>query len=73
MNETVQKRFLLYFRLSLLLWILIANAILNVMNFEYGWLIFISNIMLFTMEGDIKDRLISVCLLYTSPSPRDRG
>lgn len=60
MNETVQKRFLLYFRLSLLLWILIANAILNVMNFQYGWLIFISNIMLFTMEGEIKDRLISV-------------
>ena len=60
MNETVQKSFLLYFRLSLLLWILIANAILNVMNFQYGWLIFISNIMLFTMEGDIKDRLISV-------------
>lgn len=60
MDETVQKRFMLYFRLSLLVWILIANAILTIMNFQYGWLIFISNIMLFTMEGDIKDRLISV-------------
>ena len=60
MNETEQKRFLLYFRLSLLLWILIANGVLHAMNFQYAWLIFISNIMLFTMDGDIKDRLISV-------------
>ena len=28
MNETVTKRFLLYFRLMLLVWILIANAII---------------------------------------------
>lgn len=60
MNETVQKRFLLYFRLSLLIWILIANGILHAMNFQYSWLIFISNIMLFTMTGDIKERFISV-------------
>lgn len=60
MNETVTKRFLLYFRLMLLVWILIANAVLHVMNFEYGWLIFLSNIMLFTLEGDIKDRFITV-------------
>ncbi len=58
--EDAQKKFLLYFRLSLLVWILIANAFLHVIHFEYGWLIFISNIMLFTMEGDIKDRFISV-------------
>lgn len=29
MNETVTKRFLLYFRLMLLVWILIANAIIH--------------------------------------------
>ena len=33
---------------------------LHAMNFQYSWLIFISNIMLFTMDGDIKDRFISV-------------
>lgn len=60
MNEAVTKRFLLYFRLMLLVWILIVNAILHVVGFEYSWLIFLSNIMLFTMEGDIKDRFVSV-------------
>ena len=29
MNETVTKRFLLYFRLMLLVWILIANAVIH--------------------------------------------
>ena len=63
MNETVTKRFLLYFRLMLLVWILIANAIIHLTGMEYSWLIFLSNIMMFTLEGDVKDRL---CLLYTS-------
>ena len=60
MNEAVTKRFLLYFRLMLLVWILIVNSILHVVGFEYSWLILLSNIMLFTMEGDIKDRFVSV-------------
>lgn len=60
MNEAVTKRFLLYFRLMLLVWILIANAFFHVIEFDYSWLVFLSNIMLFTMEGDIKDRFVSV-------------
>lgn len=60
MNEAVTKRFLLYFRLMMLVWILIANAFFHVMEFDYSWLVFLSNIMLFTMEGDIKDRFVSV-------------
>lgn len=60
MNETVTKRFLFYFRLMMVVWILIANAFFHAIGFEYSWLIFLSNIMLFTMEGDIKDRFISV-------------
>ena len=60
MNEAVTKRFLLYFRLMLLVWILIVNSILHVVGFAYSWIIFLSNIMLFTMEGDIKDRFVSV-------------
>ena len=43
MNEAVTKRFLLYFRLMLLVWILIANAIIHVTGLEYSWLIFLSN------------------------------
>ena len=38
----------------------IANAFFHAIEFEYSWLVFLSNIMLFTMEGDIKDRFISV-------------
>ena len=34
MNEAVTKRFLLYFRLMLLVWILIANAIIHVTGME---------------------------------------
>ena len=60
MNEAVTKRFLLYFRLMMLVWILIANAFFHVIEFDYSWLVFLSNIMLFTMEGDIKDRFLSV-------------
>ena len=60
MNEAVTKRFLLYFRLMLLGWILIANAIIHVTGLEYSWLIFLSNIMMFTLEGDVKDRFVTV-------------
>ena len=60
MNETVTKRFLLYFRLMLLVWILIANAVIHLTGIEYSWLIFLSNIMMFTLEGDVKDRLVTV-------------
>ena len=56
----VTKRFLLYFRLMLLVWILIANAIIHLTGMEYSWLIFLSNIMMFTLEGDVKDRLVTV-------------
>ena len=60
MEEKIGKTFLLYFRLALLCWILIANAILHIIGFSYGWLIFISNIMLFTLEGDVKERFLTV-------------
>lgn len=60
MNETVTKRFMLYFRLMMVAWILIANAFFHIIGFDYSWLVFLSNIMLFTMEGDIKERFISV-------------
>ena len=35
MNEAVTKRFLLYFRLMLLVWILIVNSILIYMHKEF--------------------------------------
>ena len=38
MEKEIEKKFLLYFRLMLLCWILIANAILHIINFEYSWL-----------------------------------
>lgn len=63
MNEAVTKRFLLYFRLMLLVWILIANAIIHVTGLEYSWLIFLSNIMMFTLEGDVLWSSIFVTLV----------
>lgn len=60
MNEAVTKRFLLYFRLMLLVWILVVNAFFHIIDFDYSWLVFLSNIMLFTLEGDMKDRFITV-------------
>ena len=42
MNEAVTKRFLLYFRLMMLVWILIANAFFHVIEFDYSWLVFLS-------------------------------
>lgn len=65
MNEAVTKRFLLYFRLMLLVWILVANAVIHLTGMEYSWLIFLSNIMMFTLEGDVKDRLVTVGLVLT--------
>ena len=41
MNEAVTKRFLLYFRLMLLVWILIANAVIHLTGMEYLSLIHI--------------------------------
>ena len=60
MNEAVTKRFLLYFRLMLLVWILVANAVIHLTGMEYSWLIFLSTIMMFTLEGDVKDRLVGL-------------
>ena len=34
MGEQIKKKFLLYFRLMLLVWIVIANAILHVINLQ---------------------------------------
>ena len=65
MNETVTKRFLLYFRLMLLVWILIANAVIHLTGMEYSWLIFLSNIMMFTLEGDVKELGGLVGLVFT--------
>ena len=45
MNETVTKRFLLYFRLMMVAWILIANAFFHAIEFEYSWLIFLLSLI----------------------------
>ena len=50
----------LKFRLCLLGWILLINLFLQFLHIEYGWIIFISNIMLFTMPGDIRKNIFTV-------------
>ena len=51
---------LLYFRIYLLVWIIVCNLILQFFQVTHGWVIFISNIMLFTLGGDIRKNFISV-------------
>lgn len=48
------------FRIILLVWIILANLILQLLHIECGWIIFISNILLFTMNGDLHKNLLSV-------------
>lgn len=59
-QKNIEKKFLTTFRLCLLIWVIIANIIVHQTGFAYGWLIFISNIMMFTMEGNNRDKFISV-------------
>lgn len=40
------------FRLLLFLWIIVANVILLLLKIPYSYLIFMGNIMMFTMAGD---------------------
>lgn len=55
------SKFMTYFRIGILIWILVMNSIIHLSNFEYGWLIFIGNIFFFTLPGDnIKEKLATV-------------
>lgn len=51
---------LFYFRILLLFLIIAANLVLQLIDIKYGWVIFISNIILFTMSGDLHKNLLSV-------------
>lgn len=61
MHQESNDKFMAYLRTGILIWVLVANAILHVAKFEYGWLIFIGNIFLFTLPGDdLKEKLATV-------------
>ena len=52
LKALIEKKTVLTFKWMLIVWILIMNGIIAAIGFKYGWLIFISNIMMFTMgEG----------------------
>ena len=44
MQKDVTEKFMAYFRVAILVLVLVANAIFHLVDFEYGWLIFIGNI-----------------------------
>ena len=61
MNEEINKRFMTYLRIGILIWVLVMNSIIHLSGFEYGWLIFIGNIFFFTLPGDdLKEKLATV-------------
>ena len=47
------------------------NVFIGIIVFVMVWL-FVSQVLEMRLLGAIMDKLVS-CLLYTSPSPRDRG
>ncbi len=57
MNE---EKKLFRFRVALLIWILAVNLVLQLMHLNWGWVIFMSNIILFTLSGDAKQNFIAV-------------
>ena len=60
-NKLVNAKTIFIFKWLLIVWILVANGIIAATGFKYGWLIFISNIMMFTMgEGTPMFKFISV-------------
>lgn len=61
LKALIEKKTVLTFKWMLIVWILIMNGIIAAIGFKYGWLIFISNIMMFTMgEGTPIKKFISV-------------
>lgn len=60
MKKDNESRFGLISGVLLIIWILITNAVLFAIGFQYTWVVFISNIMMFTMAGDLKTRFLSV-------------
>lgn len=48
------------FRLTLFIMAISLNALLYLADIKYGWLIFLSNILLFNMSSDTKTRLMTV-------------
>jgi len=62
-QKDVTEKFMAYFRVAILVLVLVANAIFHLVDFEYGWLIFIGNIFFFTLPGnDFKEKLATVTL-----------
>lgn len=61
LKALIEKKTVLTFKWMLIVWILIMNGIIAAIGFKYGWLIFISNIMMFTMgEGTPVKKFVSV-------------
>lgn len=61
MNETQEKYFGKLVPKILIVGILIVNLIIHAFGIEYGFLVFLGNIMFFTMEGnDLKKKLLTV-------------
>ena len=59
--EKRKKRSRILHRVVLLLWVLAVNSAVRVLEIPFGWLMFLSNIMFFLVEGkDMKEKLLTV-------------
>lgn len=56
-----EEMFAKRYRQVLLVWVLIVNCIVHLLEIPDGWLIFISNILFFTIEGkDSRKKLLTI-------------
>lgn len=55
-----KNKSIIQFKILLLFWILFCNFMILIFHIKCSWVILISNIMLFTMSGNIEKNLISI-------------
>lgn len=60
MTKEQEHLFLKYFRITLFLLAVALNTICYMVGISYSWVIFLSGILLYMIDGEMKDRLLRV-------------
>lgn len=60
MTNGQEERFLRYFRLSLFILAVALNAVCYMADIPFSWVIFLSGILFYMLEGEMKERLLRV-------------
>ena len=60
MTNGQEERFLRYFRFSLFILAVALNAVCYMADIPFSWVIFLSGILFYMLEGEMKERLLRV-------------